>query len=91
MIISNSRSSDSSFFLLGSTLSIGRRSGRVDENSDDRISLIEFKNAQEKIEVWVGAIDPEQEFKAIDKNGGGIILFSEFCDWAIKKSLDLEG
>ena len=63
---------------------------RVDENSDDRISLIEFKNAQEKIEVWVGTIDPEQEFKAIDKNGGGMILFDEFCDWAIKKSLDLE-
>ena len=30
------------------------------------------------------------EFNRIDVNGGGIILFNEFCDWAIKKSLDLE-
>ena len=32
----------------------------------------------------------EDEFKLIDKNGGGMILFDEFCDWAIKKGLDLE-
>ena len=32
----------------------------------------------------------EAEFKTIDLNGGGIVLFDEFCDWAIKKALDLE-
>ena len=32
----------------------------------------------------------EDEFSRIDQNGGGIILFNEFCDWAIKKNLDLE-
>ena len=25
-----------------------------------------------------------------DSDKGGAILFKEFCDWAIKKSLDLE-
>ena len=41
--------------------------------------------------MWVGPIaDIDSEFRAIDKNGGGIILFDEFCDWAIKKNLDLE-
>merc|ERR1712146_242386 len=33
--------------------------------------------------------NPEAEFKAIDKNGGGIILFDEFADWALRKQLDL--
>jgi len=42
------------------------------------------------IELWVGPIEPEKEFKSIDKNGGGWILFDEFCDWSIKKNLDLE-
>jgi hypothetical protein len=34
--------------------------------------------------------DPEAEFKAIDKNGGGQLLFDEFAEWALKKQLDLE-
>ena len=43
------------------------------------------------MEVWVGEIpDIEGEFKKIDKNGGGSILFDEFCTWAISKNLDLE-
>ena len=43
------------------------------------------------IEKWVSPLnDLEEEFNSIDKNGGGIILFDEFCDWAINKSLDLE-
>ena len=44
------------------------------------------------IEKWVGKLNESgaQAFKEIDKNGGGFILFNEFCDWAIKKSLDLD-
>merc|ERR1712002_1080100 len=57
---------------------------------DHKISLEEFKEAQSQIEIWVGKIDPDIEFKYIDINGGGSILFDEFCDWAIKRSLDLE-
>jgi len=63
---------------------------RVDASNDKRIDLVEFKAAQDKIELWVGKIDAEEEFKKIDKNGGGIILFDEFCEWAITKNLDLE-
>ena len=40
-----------------------------------------------------GYVAPDQveaEFKLIDTNGGGIVLFDEFADWAIKKELDLE-
>ena len=63
---------------------------RTDADGDRRISLVEFKSAQAKIEVWVGKIDAEEEFKKIDTNGGGQILFDEFCKWAISKNLDLE-
>ena len=63
---------------------------RIDKDSDHRITLKEFELAQPKIEQWVGPIKPAVEFKAIDKNHGGFILFDEFCDWAIKKNLDLE-
>jgi len=63
---------------------------RIDADSDKRISLVEFKEAQPKIEEWVGKIDAEEEFKKIDTNDGGIVLFDEFCKWAIHKSLDLE-
>ena len=63
---------------------------RVDDNDDRRIDLTEFKANEAMIEVWVGKIDAEAEFKKIDTNGGGFILFDEFVKWAITKSLDLE-
>ncbi|KAL5250048.1 hypothetical protein ACHWQZ_G015950 [Mnemiopsis leidyi] len=64
---------------------------RTDVDGDRKISLEEFKKAQGMMEVWVGKIeDIEVEFKKIDANGGGTILFDEFCEWAIKKNLDLE-
>lgn len=63
---------------------------RVDTSNDNRISLEEFKQNQAKIEAWVGKIDAEEEFKKVDTNGGGFILFDEFVKWAITKNLDLE-
>lgn len=63
---------------------------RVDKSGDNKISLVEFVDAKDKIEVWVGKIDAEEEFKKIDTNNGGSILFDEFCNWAIAKNLDLE-
>jgi len=32
----------------------------------------------------------EDEFHKIDKNGGGFILFDEFCEWAISRGLKTE-
>merc|ERR1712048_897764 len=64
---------------------------RLDDDGDKRISLIEFTQNKESIEKWVGPInDIEACFKEIDLNGGGIVLFDEFSEWAIKKSLDLD-
>ncbi|GAB5360037.1 hypothetical protein AAMO2058_000593100 [Amorphochlora amoebiformis] len=64
---------------------------RADKNDDRRIDLAEFKNSAKAMEAWgVKILDPKSAFKSIDKNGGGFILFNEFCDFAIALSLDLE-
>ena len=44
-------------------------------------------------EPWVAGANIEAAksyFDAIDKNGGGQILFDEFVDWATAKNLDIE-
>ena len=62
----------------------------IDQGHDGRISLQEFTAAKPLIEKWVGPIaDAKKEFSLIDANGGGQILFDEFCDWSVKKGLDL--
>eukprot|EP01028_Stygiella_incarcerata_P013048 TRINITY_DN81097_c0_g1_i1.p1 TRINITY_DN81097_c0_g1~~TRINITY_DN81097_c0_g1_i1.p1 ORF type:complete len:182 (-),score=59.40 TRINITY_DN81097_c0_g1_i1:109-654(-) len=64
---------------------------RIDEGDDGRIDIAEFVAAEEKLREWnIEIEDPEAEFATIDTNGGGQILFHEFCDWAIKKGLDLD-
>lgn len=64
---------------------------RVDASGDHKISLDEFKTAIPTMKKWgVVITDPVKEFKKIDKNGGGSIMFDEFCAYAIKKNLDLE-
>ncbi|KAK3244780.1 hypothetical protein CYMTET_45624 [Cymbomonas tetramitiformis] len=64
---------------------------QVDSSGDRRISLSEFVNARDKIKRWGLEIsDPEAQFQMIDKNGGGLVLFDEFAEWAIKENLDLE-
>eukprot|EP00341_Mesodinium_pulex_P008222 CAMPEP_0116946766 /NCGR_PEP_ID=MMETSP0467-20121206/37210_1 /TAXON_ID=283647 /ORGANISM="Mesodinium pulex, Strain SPMC105" /LENGTH=59 /DNA_ID=CAMNT_0004630665 /DNA_START=365 /DNA_END=544 /DNA_ORIENTATION=+ len=51
----------------------------------------EFKKALPKLKDWgVDIKDPSVAFKEIDKNGGGVVLFDEFCEWAIAKNLDLD-
>ena len=64
---------------------------RIDTGEDQRIDFEEFKAAMPEIEKWVGKIsNPEEEFKKIDSNGLGQILFDEFCEWSVRKNLDLE-
>jgi Ca2+-binding EF-hand superfamily protein len=63
----------------------------IDSGADHRIDLDEFKAALPKVEAWGFKVgDPEAEFKIIDANQGGQLLFDEFADWAIKKGLDLD-
>ena len=64
---------------------------RIDENFDKKVSLQEFKEAVPLMAEWGVKIDnPEEEFRKIDTNNGGSVLFDEFCHYAISKELDLE-
>ena len=64
---------------------------RIDTSDDFKINLEEFKKAVPTLNKWgVKIDDPVKEFNKIDTNHGGVILFDEFCSYAIKKNLDLE-
>ena len=64
---------------------------RIDSSQDFKISINEFKKAIPTLEKWgIKINDPESEFNKIDINHGGVIMFDEFCTYAIKKNLDLE-
>lgn len=57
---------------------------RSDANFDRRVSREEFTNSVGEMEKWgISIEDPDSTFDAIDTNGGGMILFDEFCEWAI--------
>ena len=61
------------------------------DGDDRRIDRAEFKAALGKIAAWgVTVVDADAEFDSIDANGGGIVLFDEFCTWALVKGLDVE-
>ena len=65
---------------------------QIDSDSDRRISYQEFETTKDTLAQWgIDMSDPEAQWKECDKNGGGMVLFAEFCDWAIHKNLDLEG
>ena len=63
----------------------------VDTGDDRRVDLEEFTKACGMLKDWgVDVADPEAEFKAIDVNGGGQVLFDEFAAWGLSKGLDLQ-
>jgi len=64
---------------------------RIDTSDDFKVNLSEFKKAMPTLEKWgIKISNPEAEFKKIDNNNSGSIMFDEFCEYAIKKNLDLE-
>ena len=64
---------------------------RIDTSDNFKLDLNEFKKAIPTLSKWgVKINNPEAEFKKIDANNSGGIMFDEFCEYAIKKNLDLE-
>merc|ERR1712146_724453 len=53
----------------------------VDSDDDRRLGLTEFKSGLNILKMSIDAEDSEAEFKKMDLNGGGVILFDEFCVW----------
>ena len=64
---------------------------RIDTDDDRRVDHGEFLQAKPLLEKWgIDMSNPEKNWREADRDGGGKILFIEFCDWAIKKNLDLD-
>jgi hypothetical protein len=59
---------------------------KIDTDDDKRIDLPELKQGLALLKLE-GKHKAEDVFKAIDANGGGIILFDEFCTWYAERGL----
>ena len=64
----------------------------VDSGDDRRVDLKEFQSGLKYVGMSLSAAESEAEFKEIDKNGGGQVLFDEFCEWYLtQKGIPLAG
>ncbi len=64
---------------------------RIDTDDNLRIDFREFVQAKDLLEQWgINMSNPEQQWASADKDKSGNILFIEFADWAIQRSLDLD-
>lgn len=62
----------------------------LDSNNDQRLEFTEFKKGLSVLSKWgIDIRNPEMEFRKIDTNNGGFVLFDEFVDFCIRKSLDI--
>jgi len=60
----------------------------IDTGDDRRIDMAEFVSGAHYLNMNLSDAQAEKEFKKIDANGGGQILFDELCTWYIKKEED---
>eukprot|EP00923_Selenidium_pygospionis_P020767 GHVN01035811.1.p1 GENE.GHVN01035811.1~~GHVN01035811.1.p1 ORF type:complete len:217 (+),score=48.23 GHVN01035811.1:44-652(+) len=56
---------------------------KIDSDNDKRVDMDEFKDACKKFGFKLSDKEAEDAFGVIDENGGGKILFDEFCLWCI--------
>lgn len=64
----------------------------INTDGNSSISYEEFRNAIPNLQKWgVKIYDADKVFKEIDLDHSKTIKFDEFCSWAIKKKLELEG
>ena len=60
----------------------------MDRDGDRRLTPDELEQALPKLQKWGFAVNDSREvFEEMDENAGGYILFDEFADWAIRRSL----
>ena len=57
----------------------------IDSNGDRRLTQQEFQVGCVVIGEKLSRIEARAEFSAMDENGGGYILFDEFCGWCARR------
>ena len=63
----------------------------LDSGSDRRVDLAEFTKGLKFVGLDLSSEEAAIAFAEIDANGGGQILFDEFCTWAAIKRMPVEG
>merc|ERR1712032_610962 len=62
----------------------------VDSDSDRRMDFGEFQSSIGQLGINPSSTKAREEFDFMDQNGGGMVLFSEFCKWVAERQLPLE-
>jgi len=62
----------------------------ADSDDDRRMTFQEFKTVYPKLGINITAATARDEFDFMDRNGGGMVLFDEFCRWVAEKKCPLE-
>jgi hypothetical protein len=57
----------------------------IDRDFDRRLDYNEFRKGAKKLGLRLKKKEAQAEFKSMDANGGGVVLFDEFCVWYTKK------
>ena len=59
----------------------------IDADGDHRLSQAEFVRGSRVVGLPLSSQQAAAEFKRVDSDGGGTVLFDEFCGWAAKYHL----
>ena len=59
----------------------------IDKDHDRRLSFEEFKNASALVGHPMSEEEASSEFIRMDEDGGGVVLFDEFCVWCAHRHI----
>ena len=60
----------------------------MDVTGDKKVYMQEFVNNKKRLNAWgANIVDPIQDFKSMDKNNSGAILFDEFVQFCLTRDL----
>jgi len=63
---------------------------QIDVSDDQEVDIAEFIKAAPLLRSWgVEVDDPTQQFREMNTDGGGHVLFHEFAGWALRSGLDI--
>jgi Ca2+-binding EF-hand superfamily protein len=62
----------------------------LDTNDDHRLTQSEFREGVSALKMKLGAEEVAAAFETMDADGGGYVLFDEFCGWCAKAMVSAE-
>ena len=60
---------------------------QIDVDGDHRMSPSEFVSGCSLMHIRMSRADAAAEFAAMDENGGGFVMFDEFCHWCARRQV----